>query len=140
LPRSLATAGARHGNTPNLRAPGALTRWAGQPAADAAPPAGVTDAGQMSPDLVAPLVAYLAHESCPVTGEMYAAGFGRFARMFIASTPGWARTASTPTVEDVAEHWAEINDETGYFVPADLTSWSAAFMSHLHPGTTGGGQ
>ena len=40
------------------------------------------------------------------------------------------RTA-TPTIEDVAEHWATINDETGYYVPADLTDWSAAFMAHL---------
>jgi NAD(P)-dependent dehydrogenase (short-subunit alcohol dehydrogenase family) len=140
MTRSLATAGASHGIKVNLIAPGALTRMAGQPAADAAPPTAVTDAAQMSPDLVAPLVAFLAHESCPVTGEMYAAGFGRFARMFVASSPGWAQVASAPTVEDVAEHWAAINDETGYVVPADLTAWSAAFMSHLHPGATGGGQ
>ena len=36
-----------------------------------------------------------------------------------------------PTGEDVAEHWATINDENGYFVPADLMSWSAAFLTHL---------
>jgi hypothetical protein len=36
-----------------------------------------------------------------------------------------------PTMEDVAEHWATINDETGYYVPTDLAGWSAAFMTHL---------
>ena len=44
--------------------------------------------------LVAPMVAYLAHEDCPVTGEIYAAGAGRFQRLFIATTPGWVATAS----------------------------------------------
>jgi hypothetical protein len=24
-----------------------------------------------------------------------------------------------------------VNDERGYFVPADLRSWSAAFLAHL---------
>ena len=75
------------------------------------------------------MVAYLAHADCPVTGEMYAAGAGRFARLFIASTPGF--THPSPTVEDVAKHWATINEETGYFVPTDLMAWSAAFLAHL---------
>ena len=90
----------------------------------------------MSPDLVAPIVAFLAHESCPVSGEIYSAGAGRFARLFIASTEGYVQTKPDPTVEDVAEHWAEINDETGYYVPSDLTGWSAAFMAHLLPSDT----
>lgn len=119
LARSLATAGADHGIKVNLIAPGAFTRMAGR---------GETPPG-MEPDLVAPMAAYLAHEDCPVTGEIYAAGFGRFARMFIAQTPGYI--SAEPTVEDVAGHWAEINDEAGYYVPVDLTAWSAAFMGHL---------
>jgi hypothetical protein len=77
------------------------------------------------------MVAYLAHEDCPVSGEIYVAGFGRFARLFIASTEGYVHGDAAPTVEDVAEHWATINDETGYFVPADLNAWSAAFTTHL---------
>ena len=84
----------------------------------------------MSPDLVAPMVAFLAHEDCPVSGEIYAAGAGRFSRIFIASTPGYVRT-SEPTIEDIAQNWATINDETGYYVPADLTDWSATFLAHL---------
>jgi hypothetical protein len=77
------------------------------------------------------MVAFLAHESCPVSGEIYAAGAGRFARIFIASTPGYVHTGSVPTVEDVAEHWAAINDTRGFSIPADLTDWSTAFTSHL---------
>ncbi len=121
LGRSLATAGANLGIKVNLIAPGAFTRMGGR---GPAPP-------QMEPELVAPMAAFLAHEDCPVTGEIYAAGFGRFARMFIGQSKGWI--GSQPTIEDVAAHWDAVNDETGYYVPADLTSWSDAFMDHLNP-------
>jgi NAD(P)-dependent dehydrogenase (short-subunit alcohol dehydrogenase family) len=126
LTRSLTTAGAEHGIKVNIIAPGAMTRMAGRAAAE-------TDT-TMSPELVAPMVALLAHEDCPVSGEIYAAGFGRFARIFIAMTPGFVHTGSVPTIEDVADNWAAINDETGYGIPADLTDWSSTFMSHLRPG------
>ena len=78
------------------------------------------DTPAMSPELVAPMAAYLAHEACPVTGEIYAAGAGRFARIFIATTPGYVHPGQVRPIEDVADHWAEINDEAGYSVPADL--------------------
>jgi len=126
LTRSLTTAGAAHGIKVNLIAPAAMTRMAGQ--------SGNEENAQMAPDLVAPMVAFLAHEACPVSGEIYAAGAGRFARIFIASTEGYVHAGPEPTIEDVAENWATINDEDGYYVPADLTAWSAAFMAHLSPG------
>ena len=123
LTRSLTTAGADHGITVNCIAPGAMTRMAGPGSEEAGP--------EMSPDLVAPMVALLAHEECPVSGEIYAAGFGRFARIFIAMTPGYVHDGPAPTIEDVADNWAAINDDPGYVIPADLPDWSATFMSHL---------
>jgi NAD(P)-dependent dehydrogenase (short-subunit alcohol dehydrogenase family) len=123
LTRTLATEGAEHGIRINLVAPVAFTRMAGRPTDDAPP--------EMSPDLVAPMVAFLAHEDCPVSGEIYAAGAGRFARIFIASNEGYVHTGPPPTVEDVAEHWATINEQTVAYVPADLEDWSVAFMEHL---------
>jgi hypothetical protein len=87
----------------------------------------------MAPELAAPMVAYLAHEDCPVTGEAYAAGARRFSRIFIASTPGHLHDGEAPpTIEDVAAAWDEINAETGYAVPTDLLHWSEGFTSHLH--------
>jgi short chain dehydrogenase len=126
LMRTLAVEGAEHGIRANAIAPAAVTRMAGQSGDDPGEPA-----PQMAPELVAPMVAYLAHEHCPVSGEIYVAGFGRFARLFIASTEGYVQGDAAPTVEDVAEHWAAINDERGYYVPADLNAWSAAFTAHL---------
>ena len=123
MTRSLATAGAPLGIKVNCIAPAAQTRMAGR--ADDEP------GSPMASSLVAPMVAYLAHEDCPVTGEIYAAGAGRFARLFIAATPGYLHTGGEPTVEDVAAGWATINDESGYTVPPDLLAWSEAFIAHL---------
>ena len=132
LARSLTTAGAAHGIKVNLIAPAAYTRMAGQTSTEEDSPGGAPSA-QMSPDLVAPMVAYLAHEDCPVSGEIYAAGAGRFARIFIASTEGYVHPTPDPTIEDVARNWTAINDEAGYHVPADLNAWSTEFMAHLFP-------
>ncbi len=124
MTRSLALKGAPQGIKVNLIAPAAMTRMAG---------GGAPGTDAMAPELVAPMAAYLAHESCPVTGEIYAAGSGRFARIFIASTPGYVHGGPAPTIEDVAAHWPVINEEAGYLVPADLMAWSAAFTAHLPP-------
>jgi NAD(P)-dependent dehydrogenase (short-subunit alcohol dehydrogenase family) len=132
LTRSLTTAGAAHGIKVNLIAPAAFTRMAGQPDNEASTPDG-NPLTQMSPEQVAPMVAFLAHEDCPVSGEIYAAGAGRFARIFIASTQGYVHATSEPTIEDVAQNWTTINDERDYYVPADLVEWSGAFMAHLPP-------
>jgi len=125
LTRSVHLAGAKHGIKVNVIAPAAMTRLAGPGAEDPG------DDDPMAPALVAPMVAYLAHEDCPVSGEVYAAGAGRFSRIFLASTPGWLATDGRPSVEDVAAHWATINDESGYTVPSDLMDWSAGFTGHL---------
>lgn len=125
LTRSLATAGSEHGIKVNAMAPAAMTRMAGRPDDDIE--------GPMAPQHAAPMAAFLAHESCPVTGEIYTAGAGRFARLFLASTEGYVHDDGTPSIEDVAAQWEAINAEAGYFVPADLTAWSDRFTSHLDP-------
>lgn len=119
LTRSLAAAGVAHGIKVNGVAPAAATRMAGP----------VSDPGAMTPELVAPMVAYLAHEDCPVNGELYTAGAGRFARLFLGTTAGCV--VPDPTVEAVAGHWAAINDLAGYSIPPDLMAWSNAFLAHL---------
>jgi NAD(P)-dependent dehydrogenase (short-subunit alcohol dehydrogenase family) len=126
LTRSIATVSESHGIKVNLIAPAAFTRMAGQTAG--AGEDGGADT-PMSPELVAPMAAFLAHEACPVNGELYEAGAGRFSRIFIASTPGFV--SADATIEDVAAHWGAINDEEGYTVPADLPDWSTAFLAHL---------
>jgi NAD(P)-dependent dehydrogenase (short-subunit alcohol dehydrogenase family) len=70
------------------------------------------------PELVAPGSVFLVHETCPVSGETFAVGAGRMARVFVGETAGYVD--SDLTVEKVAQNFAKICDETGYHVPADM--------------------
>jgi NAD(P)-dependent dehydrogenase (short-subunit alcohol dehydrogenase family) len=120
----------------NVIAPNAWTRMAGDPSEGmdqlrAQRPAGAPP--HLEPELVAPMVAFLAHESCPVSAGIYLAGAGRFARLYVASTDGYLHPDDgTPTIEDVAANWAAINDEASYYVPTSTLGWSARYMSHLY--------
>lgn len=127
LARSAKLAGEPHNIKVNVIAPNAITRMAGDAPLDS-DPAGRDSV--MPPAAVAPMVGYLAHESCPVSGEIYVAGGGRFARLFLASTDGYVHTGGAATVEDVAAHWTKINDESDYYVPESLISWSGEYLKH----------
>jgi NAD(P)-dependent dehydrogenase (short-subunit alcohol dehydrogenase family) len=130
MTRSLKVAGARHGIKINLIAPNAWTRMGAHPS-DGLDSLKQPPPKQMDPGLVAPMVAFLAHEACEVSGEIYLAGAGRFARIFIAATPGYVPSVpEEATIEDIAEHWSMINDEAGYYVPADLQDWAVHYMAH----------
>lgn len=133
--RSLAVAAAAKGILVNCVAPNSVTR----PSLSADKPNIVT-ANQMDTarvqamqtDLVSPMVAYLAHESCGVNGEILVAGAKRFARWFMGFTQGWLGDGNgVPTIEDVVTHWDEINDQDGYYVPTGTYDWGARFMAHL---------
>lgn len=75
---------------------------------------------KLGPEFITPVVAWLAHEDCPVTGEVYSCGGGHVARVFTGVTQGWTDTESL-SVEDIRDHFDEIRDETDYLVPANLT-------------------
>ncbi|MEU6782762.1 SDR family NAD(P)-dependent oxidoreductase [Nonomuraea angiospora] len=122
LTRVLAVEGAEHGIKVNAIAPIAATRMLVEHLGEGSrlDPANMAMVnavlGKLDPALVAPVVAFLAHEDCPVTGEIYTAGAGQVARFFIGRTPGYHHPELS--VEDVRDHLAEIRDETGYTVPA----------------------
>jgi NAD(P)-dependent dehydrogenase (short-subunit alcohol dehydrogenase family) len=93
LSNVVALEGAARGVKCNVILPGAVTRMAEGLDTSAYPP--------MTPDLVAPVVGWLAHEACSVTGEMLASMAGRVARAFAAETEGLYRPRWT--IEQVAE-------------------------------------
>lgn len=73
------------------------------------------DAG---PELVAPMVVYLASAACSVSGEAFSAGGGRFGRVFIAVADGWLGPSDgSVTAEDIEAHLAEIEDQSSYAIP-----------------------
>ena len=96
LARSLTTAGAPHGIKVNLVAPAAFTRMAGQPTDEPDSTRPAPGATQMSPDLVAPMVAFLAHEDCPLSGaiyEMFGLGHRIYAARVVQAFTGTAAVA-----------------------------------------------
>ena len=67
------------------------------------------------PEEITPTVCYLAHEDCPVTGEVYSVAGGSVSRFFIGLTPGWYKNGHS--VEDVRDNFDTIRNEDGYIVP-----------------------
>jgi NAD(P)-dependent dehydrogenase (short-subunit alcohol dehydrogenase family) len=106
LTRNLAVAGAADGIRVNAVAPGAGTRMLDE-AVDALPPGTVEYMKEaMPPRMVAPVAAYLAHESCSLTGEVLNAAGGAVNRLVVANTAGIADPELTP--EKVADRLDEI--------------------------------
>jgi hypothetical protein len=110
LARVLAQEGARYGIKANVLAPIARTRMTEELLGPLAP--------KLDPRLVAPVAAWLVHEDCPVTGEIYSVGGGRVARFFIGLTNGYANPELT--LEDVRDNFDLVCDETGYTVPVGV--------------------
>jgi NAD(P)-dependent dehydrogenase (short-subunit alcohol dehydrogenase family) len=89
----IAIEGAERGIKSNIILPGAVTRMAEGLDVSQYPPMGA--------GLVAPVVGWLAHESCSISGEMLISMAGRVAKAYIAETPGVYRPAWS--IDDVAE-------------------------------------
>ncbi|MFI5957525.1 SDR family NAD(P)-dependent oxidoreductase [Cryptosporangium sp. NPDC051539] len=102
LTLGLATEGSASGIGVNAIAPGAATRMVTETAGDL--PQAVLErfAAGMPPSLVSPVVAYLAHESCTLNGEVFATSAGRFARVTLDVTGGWG--SRELDLDAVAEH------------------------------------
>lgn len=121
LTKALAVEGAGHGIKVNAVAPLART---------AMTEAVLGPLGEhLPPELVAPLVAWLCHEECDVSGEIYSAGGGRVARFFIGLTPGWYAGDLTP--EAVRDNLDTIGAEAGYTVPASPAEELTQLFSRL---------
>jgi NAD(P)-dependent dehydrogenase (short-subunit alcohol dehydrogenase family) len=108
LSNVIAIEGAEHNIKSNLILPGAVTRMSEAVDTSTFPP--------MGPELVAPVVGYLCHEDCAVSGEMYVSMAGRVARAFISETGGIYRPEWS--IADVAANLDAIRDPS--------KAWSAA--------------
>jgi NAD(P)-dependent dehydrogenase (short-subunit alcohol dehydrogenase family) len=111
--------GADHGIKCNVIVPTAMTRMADGLDTSQYPP--------LTPELVAPMVGWLAHESCPVSAELYVAGGGRMGRIWWTESKG----AWQPdwTIEDVAAKQDDIRESGGErwtFPP-----FPSGFVDHL---------
>jgi len=118
LSHVVALEGAAEGVKSNVIVPAAVTRMAEGLDTSAYPP--------MQPELVAPTVGWLAHESCDATGEMWISIAGRVARAYVAESPGVYRPSWT--IEQVAEHAAQIRSTDAPWI---LPVVPSGFVDHL---------
>ena len=65
-------------------------------------------AERLRPEFVTPLVVLLCSDKCPVSGRIYNAGGGYFGRAALVAGPGSVLGEEPPSVEQVAEHFQEI--------------------------------
>ena len=114
----IATEGAEKGIRSNIILPGAVTRMADGLDTSAYPP--------MGPEQVAPIVAWLAHTSCSISGEMLIAMAGRVARAFVAEAEGVYQAEWS--IDDVAERIEEIRDQSRQWI---LPPGGEGYMAHL---------
>ena len=110
--------GAAHGVKCNIIAPGAVTRMAEGLDISQYPP--------MGPELVAPIVGWLADESCSISGEMLICMAGRVARALIAETEGVYQPSWS--IDEVAQRIDAIRDTSKLWMLPPVPS---GFIDHL---------
>ena len=75
----------------------------------------------IDPELVVPLVVFLASRSCGVTHHNYSAGAGCYSRVFVGRSSGWvAEPGSHPTADDIDSHFVEISATESYTIPLSI--------------------
>jgi NAD(P)-dependent dehydrogenase (short-subunit alcohol dehydrogenase family) len=75
----------------------------------------------IKPELVVPIVVFLASRACTFTHRNYSACARRYARVFVGLGEGWlAEPGSEPTAEDIAAHLEEASATEPFDVPTSI--------------------
>jgi NAD(P)-dependent dehydrogenase (short-subunit alcohol dehydrogenase family) len=126
LSNTLAVEGARAGILSNVIMPVAKTRMTEELLGEFA--------NYLAPELVTPMVAYLASEACTTTHGQYSAAGGRYAAVNWTLGQGWfAGQGVTPTAEDIQSHLEEINNTEGFMIPGSTTDEIVALANRFNP-------
>ena len=115
LTRSMAAEGAAHGIGVNAIAPGASTRSNREVLGGAF---GEWFAKYFTPESVAAVATWLAHEACAESGQVYAAQGGRVARVVVGEGPGFFSLGLTP--EAVRDNQQAARREQGAVTLPDM--------------------
>ena len=122
LTNVLAIEGAKYNIKVNVIAPTAYTRMTEGLIPE--------DVGKfMTPELVTPLVTYLASEACEPTHEIYGVAAGRFARIGIITHEGYVNQQAT--AEDIAKNIDEIRTITDGTYPLSNDDENMLIMKAL---------
>jgi len=84
------------------------------------------------PELVVPMVVFLASRACDFTHRNYSACAGRFARVFVGLAEGWlAAPGREPTAEEIAARIEEVSATEPYSVPGSIVDEVLAMCARL---------
>jgi NAD(P)-dependent dehydrogenase (short-subunit alcohol dehydrogenase family) len=121
LTNVIAIEGAEHGILANTVLPFGSSRMVTETVQD---PKFLEQSGFLNaiqPELVVPIVVFLASRACELSHHNYSAGAGRFARVFVGLGDGWLAEAGTqPTAEDIVAHLAEVSATQPFTVPMSI--------------------
>lgn len=121
LTNVIALEGEPHGIRANTVLPFGLSRMVTETLGD---PKALEDNGffaAIRPELVAPIVVYLASLACEFSHQNYSACAGRFARVFVGLSEGWlAPRDAVPTADNIAEHLAEVAATEPFTIPGSI--------------------
>jgi NAD(P)-dependent dehydrogenase (short-subunit alcohol dehydrogenase family) len=121
LSNVLALEGAENGISTNVVLPFGFSRMVGQAVGDGEElPADSEFLRAIRPELVTPLVTYLASSACTVTHRIYSACAGRYARVFVGLGQGWIAASDSATAEDVGEHFDQISGTESFTIPGSI--------------------
>jgi NAD(P)-dependent dehydrogenase (short-subunit alcohol dehydrogenase family) len=121
LTNVIAIEGAPHGILANTVLPFGYTRMVTGTVPD---PKYLEESGFLKairPELVVPIVVFLASRSCEFSHHNYSACAGRFARVFVGLGEGWlAEPGSRPTADDIAAHLTNVSATEPFTVPMSI--------------------
>jgi NAD(P)-dependent dehydrogenase (short-subunit alcohol dehydrogenase family) len=122
LANVIAIEGAGHGILANCVLPFGYSRMVFETVGDRdelEPESGFLHA--IEPELVVPIVVYLASHACQLTHHNFSACAGRFARVFVGLADGWiAERGTSPTADDIAEHVDQVTAAEPYTIPGSI--------------------
>jgi NAD(P)-dependent dehydrogenase (short-subunit alcohol dehydrogenase family) len=120
LTNVIAVEGAPHGILANAVLPFGQSRMVWETTGEK-PPEGESFIGAIRPELVVPIVTYLASRACTFSHHNYSAGAGRFARVFVGLGKGWLAPRGTPpTADDVESHLEDVSATEPFSVPMSI--------------------
>jgi NAD(P)-dependent dehydrogenase (short-subunit alcohol dehydrogenase family) len=121
LANVIAIEGAPHGILANTVLPFGFSRMVTETVGD---PKALEETGFLKliqPELVVPIVVFLASRACEFTHQNYSACAGRFSRVFVGLGEGWlAEPGSNPTADDVAAHLPEVSATEPFTIPGSI--------------------
>ena len=121
LSNVIAIEGAAHGICSNTVLPTGFSRMVTETVGDEKFLAESGFMRAIRPELVVPLVVFLASRACDFTHRNYSACAGRYARVFTGLGDGWlADPAAEPTADDILSHIDEVSATDKFIVPDSI--------------------